>query len=154
MPIGLNKETIKEKRDAILAALTAAFAAAGPYTEHQVLDELRQLDQHSDAELNQGVLMALVESEGQYSTKLGMEGKDGTLGLVIIFHCRVGEDDSPSIIENKEITLAQEIKAFCRAGVAGMSLQPQEFRFSLQRNHPYGYVAGKINVVSPRNSQA
>jgi|GEM_PF-3681876 len=154
MAIGQIKDAINDKRDAVFTALTAAFAAAGPYTEHTVIRQFKTLQTHSNDELTQGVIMLLVDSEGQYSDRMGMIGKDGVLRLIVVYHLRVAEDDPASAVEDAEVTFIEEMKAFCRTGVTGMSLLPQEFRFSQQRNHPYGFVAGMIHAVSPRNSQS
>lgn len=140
-------ENVVERMDAIETAAQAFF------TSRVVKRSLLQsFDDHAPGELEKGVIMIVSSGEGNYRTGLGMTAKEGSQDILFICHLKVAETDSPVEIEKAEGALIEEIKSFCKLGLAGFSLVPERFEQSRQLTHPYGWVYGKITAGPPKTS--
>lgn len=136
-----NVDNVVTRMDNIEAAAQAFFTA-------RVVKRslLQNYDAHDQGELEKGVIMIVSDGEGKYKNGLGMTAKEGTQAILFVCHIRVAETDSPVEIEKAEGALIEEIKSFCKQGVAGMSLKPERFQQSRQLAHPYGWVVGTMRA--------
>lgn len=132
-----------------LAAIEAGLKAALP--QRTIKRALLHFSEHSAAELKRGVLMVVGDIEQGYRNSPGLISKDGVLSVLLIAHLQVGDAASKLELETAEIALAEEIKAFCRSGVAGLTLKPKSLQLSRQLAHPQGFVVAQIEAW-PLNS--
>lgn len=137
-------ERIDDKLDALQAALVAALPATRtiglgfvPYTDR------------TPAELAAGVWNIVQAGEGDYHNGRGMEAKEGTLKVHLIGHIQVDEDATRAALQQAEIDMAEEIKAFVRSGVAGMTLMLDSIEPSRLLEHPYGWVVAFLELRPP-----
>lgn len=102
-----------------------------------------------DAELRAGVFTILAQGEGGYNNLPGREAMYGTIDLVILGQIMVAEGDAAADLEEAEFTLVEEIKSFVRALPVGIdSLMIKRYRQSGQIDHPYGWVAIEMEMMS------
>ncbi len=148
MAIGAYIERLDERRDAVLAALAAALGT------RVVTNSLQSIESQSAADLAQGVVMLVSVRERSYSRGLGMAATKGLQEFLLVGHLRVAADAPPSAIEDAEMALIEELKAFVRGGVSGMSVRLGEVRQSQQLDHPYGWVVAHLDVGPPESSVA
>lgn len=138
-------QRMDERMNAIAAAATTHF------TTRVVKRSLFQhFDQHLPGELEKGVVMLISAGEGDYKRDFGMVAKDGTHRLLMIGHMIVGEDTEPVAVEQAEMVLIEEIKAFCvSTQIQGLSLNIVESEHSRQTAHPYGWVVVQLEAGPP-----
>lgn len=146
MPLPIPIDRMDARLDAIEAALTAALPT------RLVSDTLQHYTERSDAELTQGVVTLVSADEKGYSQNLGMAARDGTQRILLIGHLRVAEGTPRKAIQDQELDLIEELKAFIRAGVPGMSLTLDSVIHSRQLDHPYGWVVAYIDAAPPRQT--
>jgi len=139
-------ERIDDRAAAIVASLTAALPA------RIIKRSLLPFDQHAPGELDAGVVMVVSDGESQYSQNLGMTAKSGKHAILLICHLQVAETTEPLAIELAEMALLEEIKAWLRTGVPGMSFDIDVAQHSRQLEHPYGWVVVKINAIPPKTN--
>ena len=139
-------DRIDDRMAAIVASITAALPT------RTVKRSLEYYDQHTAAQLTQGVVMPVSEGESEYSQNLGMTAREGKHAIFIVCHLKVAETSAKAAIEDAEMDLIEDIKTWVRAGVPGMSLQIDNAQHSKQLEHPYGWVVVKITAEPPRNN--
>ncbi|MFW6077416.1 MAG: hypothetical protein ACOC71_06670 [Hyphomicrobiales bacterium] len=141
-------DDINARYDAVLAALeshaTTRVVKASFY---------RDIGVHTDAELAQGVVMMMLASEGGYTNNFAMQAKLGETQLRIVYHLHAGSEAEPKATRIAEGEAAEEVKAFVRAGVAGLSLELVDVQFSRQLDHPYGWIVATVRAVAPKSNE-
>ena len=106
--------------------------------------------ERTEEQLLDGVVNVVCDGEGGYSQARGMVAREGTLKVILIFHLQVLEDTVPDDLRQAEIQLAEELKAFARAGVTGMDVILAELILSRQLEHPYGWGVAYFELRPPR----
>jgi hypothetical protein len=146
--------TVIARMDDRLAAFRAAIVAAGsPLAARVHKPNLMHYTAHSEAELTQGVIISVSAGEGNYhQASEGMIAKEGTHRVLLIGHCRVAETATPSAIEALEINMIEEVKAFLRLPIPGMSLNLESVEHSRQLELPYGWFVAFIELLPPRTN--
>ena len=130
-----NIERMDDRLDAVVAAAQAHF------TGRVVTTSFRHYRNRDAADLAQGVITVISDGEGEYSDGLGMAAREGTQNLILAIQCSVEpKTATPAELQALELDLAEEAKAFVRAGVDGMSLAIEEITNSRQQSFPYGFV--------------
>lgn len=137
-------ERMDERLDAIETALVAELST------RTIKRDLLTFTDHTDAEIDAGVVTIVSAGEKDYNNGLGMEAKEGAHQVLLIGHLRVAEGTTGKDIEAVELDLAEEIKAFVRTGVADMSLKLNSIQHSRQLDHPYGWLVANIDAGPPR----
>lgn len=140
---------IVDRIDDKLAVFEAALKAALPARRH-IEQGFVPYSERDDEDLIDGYVNVLCDGEGSYSTARGMAAKEGTVKVVLICHLRVEEDKTPAQLRQAEITLAEELKAFTRAGVTGFDLILADLILSRQLEHPYGWGVAYFELRPPR----
>lgn len=129
-----------------LTALASGLQAALP--ARQVSRSFRPLAQRAVAELEQGVLALVGLGEGDYANYRGREAQLGTVSALLIGHLIVAENAEPVAVEEAELALAEEVKAFLRgtlpAGVT--SCLATGFKQSGQLEFPRGWIVFQLEV--------
>ena len=133
-----------------IAAVQAALAAALP--ARRVTRDFLAIDRRQDTDLLAGVVTLIAAGEGGYAAGPGMSARHGVTHLVLACHLRVADDAAPSAVEDTENALIEEIKAFVRAGVAGVTLTLDRVDQSRQIEHPYGWVVAHVQAGPPKAS--
>lgn len=146
MAIGQAIERMDDRMDAIAAALLLALPT------RVVKRSLKHYTEHSAADLAAGVVTLVSAGEGSYNPGLGMVAKEGTHRVLLIGHLKVAEGQDGEDIEAAELDLAEEIKAFVRAGVTGTSLRLDRIEHSRQLENPYGWLVAYIDAGPPRRT--
>ncbi len=146
MGIGADIERIDDRLDAIEAALRSALP------RRIVTRSLKHYDEHSPADLRTGVVTLVSAGESQYDGRLGMEATRGTLRILLVGHLKVEEESGGVAIEAAELDLVEDIKAFVRGGVTGMSLRLDNVQHSRQLEHPYGWLVAYVDVGPGRDT--
>jgi hypothetical protein len=139
-------ERIDDRQTAIVESITAAL------NNRIVKRSLLHFDQHEPGEIETGVVMVVSSGESDYSQNLGMTAKEGKHGQLLVCHLKVAEESDKVAIEQAEMALIEEIKAWVRAGVSGMSFEIESAQHSRQLEHPYGWVVVKLNAIPPRTN--
>ncbi|EGW55166.1 hypothetical protein [Candidatus Endoriftia persephonae] len=136
-------ERIDDRLNAIQPVLEAALP--GRLVERGFIP----YETRSQPELLQGVVNLVASDEGHYNAARGMAAREGTLQLILSCHLQVEEAQTSAELQQAEIDLAEQIKAFVRGGVQGMSLSLESLQLSRQLEHPYGWVVAFINIRPP-----
>jgi len=140
---------IVERIDDKLAAFEAALRASLP-ARRRIEQGFVPYSERDDEQLLDGFVNVLCDGEGDYSTARGMAAKEGTVKVVLICHLRVEEAQTGAELRQAEITLAEELKAFTRAGVTGFDLVLVDLILSRQLEHPYGWGVAYFELRPPR----
>lgn len=136
-----------DRMDEKLAAVAAGLKSQLP--TRTIKREFLFYSEHTDKELRDGVVMLISDGEGNYSNSPGMIAKNGTHKMIVIGHLKVPNSASKTDIESAEIMLIEEIKAFCRKGVQGVTLVLRSAQHSRQLEYPIGWVVCVIEALSP-----
>jgi hypothetical protein len=128
-----------------LAAFEDALITALP-TRHIKRAELIPFHEHKAQEIRDGVVTIISSGESNYNNSQGMVAREGTLRLILVGHLKLDENATGLEIETAEIALIEEIKAFVRAGVPGMSLSLDSSQQSRQLDKPYGWTLQYLDV--------
>jgi len=137
-------ERIDDRRDAILAAMQAHFSARVVQAGWQHYRE------QAEADLQQGVVMLVIDGESDYSERLGMAAKAGTTTVLLVCHAAVDQQtQTQADLQDLELDIAEECKAFVRAGVDGIGLGLQSINTSRQLEYPYGFVVARVDAGAP-----
>lgn len=138
-------DDINARYEAVLAALKTHA------TSRVVKDSLyRDITIHTDSDVKQGVLMVVLAAEDGYTNDFGVQAKDGATQLLIVAHLKVDAEREPAAIRVMEGEVAEQVKAFIRAGVPGFSLALESQQFSRQLSHPYGWVVSTLRLLPSR----
>lgn len=140
-------ERIDDRHAAILAAAQAHFAA------RVVQNGWTHYRNQAMADLQAGIVMVVVDSESDWRNSPGMIAKAGTTAVLLVAHVAVDEKTQTAAdVQDLELDIAEEIKAFARAGVDGLTLQPQSINTSRQLEYPYGFVVARVDAGPPQAS--
>lgn len=107
---------------------------------------LRDLGQISDADLRRGVYTLVCRNESDFAEYMGREAELGTLQLALVGQIRVDDGLDAVAIEDAELAMASEIKAFIKVtannGVPGSEgvLMLTRWQQSGQLEYPYGWI--------------
>lgn len=146
MAIGQAIERMDDRLDAIEASLAAALPS------RIVTRALKHYTEQSDADLTAGVVTIVSAGESGYNTGLGMAAREGVHRILLIGHLRVAEDTTGADIEAAELDLIEEIKAWARQPVQGMSISLDNVQHSRQLEHPYGWIVAYVDAGPPRST--
>jgi len=142
--------TVISRMDDRLAAFRAAIEAIGsPLAARVHKPNLVHYTEHSDVDLTTGVIISVSAGEGDYYQAPGMIAKEGTHKVLLIGHCRVAETANPADIEALELDMIEEVKAFLRLPIAGMSLRLDRVEHSRQLEFPYGWFVAFVDLLPP-----
>lgn len=121
---------------------------AAALTARIVTRDLLDFAQRKDADLLAGIYTLVSNGEGGYQNLNGREAMDGTQRILLVGQIRLDEDAVPSAIENAELAMVDEIKAFLRARPAQIiQLYMTGFRQSQQMDAPYGWVSVDLEYI-------
>ena len=147
MAIGSAIERMDDRKAALLAALKTALepsrVVTGAYTH---------LRRQTEADLTKAVVTLMSAGERNYNAGLGMTAKEGTQRFLAVVHLKVAADDTAEDVEALEFDILEEIKAFVRSGVSGMSLRLDSVQHSRQQDHPYGWAVAYLDAGPPRSN--
>lgn len=140
-------ERMDDRMDAIHAALVAALP--GRVVKRSFF---KHFSEHEEAELAAGVVMLISAGEGEYARGRGMVAREGVHKFQLIGHVKSDDDSEPQATEAAELDLIEEIKAFMRVPVPGMSLYLAQVQHSRQLEHPYGWVVALLEAGAPNQN--
>lgn len=130
-----------------LEALRVGLAAALP--SRLVTRSFLPHARRSQDDLVKGVVTLINKGEGDYPKTMGREAQLGTLDVLLIGQLMVAGDPSGLQVEQAELALAEEIKAFMRgtmpAGVRDCTVN--SFAQSGQLEVPCGWVVFELEVM-------
>lgn len=144
MAIGTQIERMDDRLDALQAALAAALPA------RVIKRSLLHYTDHEPAELAAGVVTIVSGGEGDYNKGLGMVAREGVQRVILVGHVQVAEGAAGAVVEAAEIDLIEELKAWARAPIAGMSLRLDSVQQSRQLENPYGWLVAYLDIGPPR----
>ncbi len=137
-----------ERIDDKISALQTALIATLPSTRQIDLGFIPYTDRTPD-ELYAGCWNIVAAGEGDYHNGMGMAAKEGTLQVQLVGHIAVEDDAVRASLQQAEIDMAEEIKAFVRLGLIGMTLVLERIEQSRLLEHPYGWVVAFLDVRPP-----
>lgn len=143
------------KLDSVVLRMDAIETAAlAFFTTRKVQRSLLQsFTEHAESDIAKGVIMMVSQGEGNYHNGQGMIAKEGTQNIRFICHLKVDEKTQAQVdVEKAEGALIEEIKAFVRAGVTGMTLVLSKVTQSQQLAYPYGFVVADIQAEPPNQT--
>lgn len=127
---------LSDRMNAIQSTLAAMYPA------RTVIRDLKDFAARPLGELQAGIYTVLSASEGNYSHYLGGMTRDGEHRVLVVGQIAVAETSAPSMTEDAEGVMIDEIKAFTRDLPPELgSLTLTGWRQSQQLEHPYGWVA-------------
>lgn len=103
----------------------------------------------SAEDLRAGVLCLVSRGGGEFANTLGREGQLGRVNAYLVGYVRVAEDADPLEIEQVELALLQDVLDWCTEPGALRpvnAVYPLDWTQSAQLEHPYGWVALKLDV--------
>lgn len=129
-----------------LEALKTGMAAALP--GRLVRRSFKPLAQCREDDLLQGIVTLVNRGERGYANYLGREAQLGTLDVLLIGQLRVDPKREPLEIEQEELALVEEIKAFLQAPAPAGVVEclAQSFTQSGQLEAPFGWVVFELEV--------
>lgn len=142
MPLGV---TNIDRMDDRLAAVRAALCTAMPDRVHKT-GYRRMHDEHEPEELQVGVVSIVSAGETNYNDSPGMIAREGVQTMAIVVHLSAYHDDDGEAVEAAELDACEEIKAFVRTGVPGMTIRLVSLQHSAQQMTPLGYVTAQIEA--------
>lgn len=140
-------ERMDERLDAVAASLIAALPARVVKRSR-----VRHYTEHEEADIEKGVVMLISSGEKDYKRGRGMIAKEGTHSMLLIGHVKSDEDSEPQASEVAELMLIEEIKAFARIPIPGLSLTLAQVHHSQQLEHPYGWVVAYLDAGPPNQN--
>ncbi len=136
-------DRLDDRRDAVEAALTTALPG------RVIAKELKHYSQHTNADLQKGVLAMITDAEDRYSSSPGMVGREGVHRFTLVGHVRPSASAGPREVENAELAMIEDVKAFVRTSVPGLVLRMVRARTSRQAVAPYGFIVCEIEAWPP-----
>lgn len=133
---------LRTLRDSLKSAMALAIPA------RKVTRDLRDFADRDEGDLLDGIFTILGQGEKDYAQYLGRLAQLGTLPIIVIGQVKVAETAVPSAIEDAEDLMAEDLKAFCRTGLPGYHLSMLSFRQSGQLEHPYGWIAAELEILT------
>lgn len=103
----------------------------------------------SAEDLTAGVLCLVSRGGGDFANTLGREGQLGRVNAYLVGYLLLAEDAEPVEIEQAELALLQDVLDWCTAPGTVRPLNavyPLDWTQSAQLEHPYGWVALKLDV--------
>lgn len=140
-------ERMDERMDAIETSLIVALP-----TRVVKRSFFRHFSEHEEADIEKGVVMLISSGEKDYKRGRGMIAKEGTHTFLLIGHVKVDVDSEPQAAEAAELDLIEELKAFARLPLPGISLYLQQVQHSRQLEHPYGWVVAYLEAGPPNQN--
>lgn len=137
--------------DQRMAAIGAALVTAMP-NRHVFVDTLQPITDYSDEQLGRGVVQLVQVRETDFHNGIGLEGKLGTLRTLLVAHVRVADNAERPSLAAEERALAAEVKAWCRTGVTGLRLRPEDIQFSRGIDFPYGWLVAYVAAGPQRDN--
>ena len=117
-------------------------------TARVVTRDLMDFAQRDNADLVKGVYTVVSKTEGGYKNYSGREGMDGTQNILLVGQFVLAEDVLPSVVEDAELAMVDEIKTFLRTRPAALAqLYMTGFRQSQQMDAPYGWVTIDLQFI-------
>ena len=99
-------------------------------------------------ELQAGVYTLVSKSEGGYQNLNGRAAMDGAQRMLLVGQFELNKDALPSAVEDAELAMVDEIKAFLRALPPALCrLQMTGYRQSQQMDVPYGWVSIDLEFI-------
>lgn len=134
--------TLSGRLIAVLAALSAAVPA------RVVTRDLKDFADRAPADLAAGVFTLVSLGESGYRNLNGREAMDGKHRMLLVGQIEMGEDAAPSAIEDAELAMVEDVKAFVRNLPAELcSLVMTGFRQSGQLEAPYGWASIDLEAL-------
>ena len=103
----------------------------------------------SPDDVRAGVLCLVSRGGGDFANTLGREGQLGRVNAYLVGYLLVAEDAEPIEIEQAELALLQDVLDWCTAPGTVRPLNavyPLDWTQSAQLEHPYGWVALRLDV--------
>ena len=140
-------QRMDERADAVFTALQADAALSQRVLKRSLR---RHITDHETADLKKGVVMLVCKGEGGYAAGTpNYIAMDGAQDFFIVGHLIDDDDQGPEVIEQMEMDLAEEIKAFMRTIVNGMTFNLLRIAISAQADYPYGMVLAEFQALPP-----
>jgi len=128
-----------------MKALAAVLAVM--YPERIVTRDLFDFAQRDEVDLLKGIYTVVARNEDGYSHTRGREAYYGKQRIGLVGQIKVAEGSTPSVVEDAEGVMIDEIKALMRARTLEVnSLQLVACRQSAQLEYPYGWVAFDLTM--------
>lgn len=128
-----------------LALMQSSMAAAMP--ARAITRDLKDFSDRASAELSAGVFTLISKGEGGYRNYNGREAMDGRHRMLLVGQIQLGEDAAPSAVEDAELAMIEDVKAFMRALPVGLcSVVMTGFTQSGQLEVPYGWVVIELEA--------
>lgn len=133
---------LSDRMSLIKSLLEAAFPT------RIVTRDLLDFSLRKTADLEAGIYSLVSQSEGSYQNYSTREGMDGKQRILLVGQILLGEDVLPSVIEDAEFSLVDEIKGFLRTRDPRLAqLFMNGFKQSQQMEAPYGWVAIELEFL-------
>lgn len=103
----------------------------------------------ADEDLYAGVLCLVSRGGGDFANTRGREGQLGRGNAYLVGYLRVAESAAPLEVEQAELALLQEVLDWCTDPGTLRPLNavlPLDWTQSAQLEHPYGWVALRLDV--------
>lgn len=130
-----------------LEAIRASLAAKLPH--RVVTRSLIDPAGASPDDLRAGLLYLVSRGGGDFANTLGREGQLGRVNAYLVGYLLLAEDAEPVEIEQAELALLQDVLDWCTAPGTVRPLNavyPLDWTQSAQLEHPYGWVALRLDV--------
>lgn len=130
-----------------MEALKAGFAALFP--DRVVTRDLMDFTQRDPAELTKGVYTLLHSFEGDYTDLIGRSAEHGKRIIKLIGQIQLKDADKPSLVENAEGLMIEEVKNLTRNYPASiLHLRLIDVRNSEQMDAPYGWISCRLEMMA------
>lgn len=103
----------------------------------------------SAEDLAAGVLCLVNRGGGDFANTRGREGQLGRGNTFLVGYLKVAEDAEPLAVEQAELALLQDVLDWCTEPGALRPVDavlPMDWTQSAQLEHPYGWVALRLDV--------
>lgn len=130
-----------------LEAIKLSLEAKLPH--RRVLRSLIEPANASTEDLTAGVLCLVSRGGGDFANTRGREGQLGRVNAYLVGYLKVAEDTEPLAVEQAELALLQEVLDWCTEPGALRPVNtvlPMDWTQSAQLEHPYGWVALRLDV--------
>jgi len=121
----------------IIAAIATALGQAAPM--RTVVRDLKDFSDYDETVIKAGVYTLI--SKGMNADASDIEYLD----LLLVGQIQVDEGSAPSVVEEAELLMLDEVRIFTQK-IQGVRIVRGQFRQSAQIDAPYGFISGELTV--------
>ena len=139
----MTRRTVDEALEAAVASLKAKLP------QRVVSRSLVDPANARDEDLRAGLLCLVSKGGGDFANTRGREGQLGRSNAYLVGFVRVDEQEPAAAVEQAELALLQDVLDWCtEPGVVRPvnAVLPLDWTQSAQLEHPYGWVALRLDV--------